>query len=418
MPFLGAYRPPIIDANFLNEYIPSGLRFTRANATATYFDRGGILRTAAANQPRFDYNPFTLAQRGLLMETSRVNVCIQSTALTSTNWTGSGITVPGAMDQTGIDGATSASTLTEAIAAVSHSVANNGNFSFVNATTYAQSWYVKPGTATRCQVTFNSGAFGTGQYANFGLTGAGSILASSGGTATIEQSANGFYRITWAAAATSSTSGSSAVLAFIDSDAATRLPTYLATGLTLIVASPQTEAGGYCTSYIPTTTASVTRIADALLKYQSTLRPQRQFSAYIEFIANSPTLRSNSAYLLYVDDQTANARLTIRACDVPSNFSPIVGFGNGSGISALTSSTALTHLQLVKLAMSIVPGINRLYQNGSSVAANTLNSLAIGRMPIGICCDSSAGRALDGWVRKFKYFSGKYSDAEMVSLTS
>ena len=49
-----------------------GGTFTRASS-GTYFDATGTMQTAAANVPRLDYNPATLAARGYLREPPRTN---------------------------------------------------------------------------------------------------------------------------------------------------------------------------------------------------------------------------------------------------------------------------------------------------------------------------------------------------------
>ncbi len=81
----------------------AGTSFTRAS-TATYFDSSGTLQTAATNTPRFDYDPSTLAFRGLLMERSRTNSIRNSTmtgavagspGTAPTNWSVSNITGAG-----------------------------------------------------------------------------------------------------------------------------------------------------------------------------------------------------------------------------------------------------------------------------------------------------------------------------------
>ncbi len=62
--------------------LPSSITFTRADAAtcATYFDKNGVLRTAAANIPRIDYDPATGVCKGLLSEESRTNLLLNSLA--------------------------------------------------------------------------------------------------------------------------------------------------------------------------------------------------------------------------------------------------------------------------------------------------------------------------------------------------
>lgn len=64
---------PALDLNFLSGgAIDPRIAFTRASG-ATYYDSTGTLQTATSNTPRLDYDPTTLALRGLLIEEQRTN---------------------------------------------------------------------------------------------------------------------------------------------------------------------------------------------------------------------------------------------------------------------------------------------------------------------------------------------------------
>ena len=56
------------------------ITFTRASI-GTYYDVAGVLQTATANTPRWDYDPVTHALRGLLIEEQRINVLLNSATL-------------------------------------------------------------------------------------------------------------------------------------------------------------------------------------------------------------------------------------------------------------------------------------------------------------------------------------------------
>lgn len=57
------------------------------NSVATYIDKTGTLKVAAVNQPRFDYNPATFEPKGLLIESSpATNLSSHSEDLTDAVW--------------------------------------------------------------------------------------------------------------------------------------------------------------------------------------------------------------------------------------------------------------------------------------------------------------------------------------------
>lgn len=69
----GAQKPSL-DFNFAAGNLDSRLVVTRAAGGATYFDSTGTLQIAAANTARIDYDPITLACRGLFDEAASKNL--------------------------------------------------------------------------------------------------------------------------------------------------------------------------------------------------------------------------------------------------------------------------------------------------------------------------------------------------------
>lgn len=65
---------------FAETPLASLMTFTRSS-TATYTGPDGVLRTAAVNEPRYDYDPVTGECRGLLVEEQRTNVALYSTGM-------------------------------------------------------------------------------------------------------------------------------------------------------------------------------------------------------------------------------------------------------------------------------------------------------------------------------------------------
>jgi len=68
---------PSLALNFLTGTLDSSITFTRAS-TATFIGSNGLIQSAAINEPRFDYDPVTLAPKGLLMEEQRTNLFLNS----------------------------------------------------------------------------------------------------------------------------------------------------------------------------------------------------------------------------------------------------------------------------------------------------------------------------------------------------
>lgn len=68
---------PSLALNFLTGTLDSSITFTRAS-TATFIGSNGLIQAAAINEPRFDYDPSTLALNGLLMEEQRTNLFLNS----------------------------------------------------------------------------------------------------------------------------------------------------------------------------------------------------------------------------------------------------------------------------------------------------------------------------------------------------
>lgn len=80
-PFVGG---PSLNLQFAGaNTLSSQITFTRAGVGGTYINSAGVITAASADQPRFDYDPVTLAALGLLIEESRQNLLLNSTTLST-----------------------------------------------------------------------------------------------------------------------------------------------------------------------------------------------------------------------------------------------------------------------------------------------------------------------------------------------
>lgn len=93
---------PALDWDFTLDTLPSELTLTRADAGYA-FNQSGQLTSYAADVARFDHEIGGSTKYGLLLEGARTNLCLQARDQTNASWTKSNCST--AKDQTGIDGA-------------------------------------------------------------------------------------------------------------------------------------------------------------------------------------------------------------------------------------------------------------------------------------------------------------------------
>jgi hypothetical protein len=78
----GAFAGASLNLDFTsgNNTLDPRITFTRST-TATFTGSNGLIQTAAINAPRFDYDPVTLAPKGLLIEEQRMNLLLNTSIL-------------------------------------------------------------------------------------------------------------------------------------------------------------------------------------------------------------------------------------------------------------------------------------------------------------------------------------------------
>ncbi len=203
--------------------------------------------SAAVYGPRFDYNPVTLAARGLLVEEQRTNLLTYSEDITQWSVAGGSRSSNTAVSP---DGQTTADTYTQSSGGdyLYHSAAISSS------TTYTLSVFLKAGTKTTARLWYATGGIGTYVFIDINLS-AGTIgSVSSGGGATaaaasIQAFGNGWYRV-----ALTGNLGANTVGYLVLGNDSTSGGVY--------IWGAQLEAGSFATSYLPTLASSVTRSAD------------------------------------------------------------------------------------------------------------------------------------------------------------
>jgi hypothetical protein len=159
-----------------------------------------------------------------------------------------------------------------------------------------------------------------------------------------------------------------ATTAFLQQEVLFTLTIGLTYDFTIRIAAPQMELGDYATTFIPTTTAAVTRIADAASKTGvSSLIGQNSGTLFVEWdnsnkslvnlietYNNASGLTGTSSIIL---QKSNNSQFNIRVFDSLNNYSVIFSATIPSGTN--------------KVALAYQPGLATLYLNGSLVGSNT-----------------------------------------------
>ena len=336
--------------------------FTRASS-GTYVGSDGLIKSATTNEARFDHNPITGESLGLLMEEARTNLAIYSEQFNDASWTKTSSTIA-ANTVISPDGLTTGDSITSSAGLLGRV---EQTISQTTGTTYTLSTFAKANQYTFCQLRITGTVVGAITRAYFDLT-TGTITGAANCTASITPAGNGWYRcsITY----TTILTAAATVRIYGQVDAADTVGDGTS-GIYLWGA--QMEAGAFPTSYIPTTTATVTRAADVASitgTNFSSWYNQTEGTVFAEF---TPRTFAQACGLLSLDDGTTSERLQTRL-STAGNGSFLVA--DGGSVQANFSTTNSTVLNTKgKLATSFVLNSFQACLNGELVASDTLGTL-------------------------------------------
>ena len=409
-----AYRlAPALSLQFAgSETLDPRITFSRTtNATRT--NTLGLIELVAINGPRFDYNPVTLAPKGLLIEEQRTNLLTYSAQFDNAAWSKGNSTIT-ADAIASPDGTVNADKLVEAATTTTHTITVTST-SFTSGTTYTYSIYVKAGERYRGLLTLTTGAvaFGSVVSANFNLQ-AETITAASGSpTVSIAAEGNGWYRLTITKAAVATASEAGLGIRLADATGAT---TYTGDGTSgYYIWGAQLEAGAFATSYIPTVAAQVTRTADVATMTGT------NFSDWYNQIEGTFDVDMS-----WVGLKTAAGQVFLQADDGTTSNRIIMGAGATNAMSMNTVSGGLADGAATTPATTYTPNVT--YKNALAVTTNSLQAAVNGvsgtvdttvTMPAVSTLRLGANTTTfnNVWLQRVTYYNRRLTSAELQGIT-
>lgn len=396
----------IEDGQFLTSYQPTTVTHTGRVSTASYYNSAGQIATAASGVARYNYNPSRLSVAATLMvEEARTNLLTYSSHFDNAVWNANLSTIT-ANSLTAPDGTLLADTLT--LTGFAGSIYQS--VTCLASTAYTGSVYLADGTIPASQM----------QFAFYDATN-GAFIATDVYPTPME--VVGLFR---RYAFTITTPAGCTSLRFYPVRSST-----LSSGAVYLWGA-QLEAGTYPTSYIPTTTAQVTRVADTATSAATTRVVEYATLSGANF---SKWFRPDEGSVLVSFDRAlaapstrAAVSLSINGGTLGNSFTVTAGMGNPAqqrchvvinnvAVAELAVSSAIVAGQIYEVACAYaandfsasIDGANVLTDTDCALPQVTQLSLGSSTTPLSV---------LNGHLQHVMYFPKRLTATELQALST
>lgn len=426
-----------MEMDFTRGVIDSRVTFSRADATpiAKYTSSTGVLTTvASAGDQRFDYDPISGSCRGLLIEKATTNLFTRSEEFDNGAWIRSATTTTGTSINAALapDGTTTADYVLESAVTANRYLAKDSGAPGASTEIRTVSFYVKGGLG-RQWVSLCAGNGSPGPY--YRITAdlsAGTIsstdLVNSGTwftttpTNKISAAGNGWYRISITGrlcqyyllspndAADPGNSGSNWGTGSYPGD----------TSKGVIVWGGQLEVG-ILSSYVKTTTATVTRAQDTALVTGTNFSNWYTGGTVGTFMASwygSP-LSASARSVIATNDQTTKHLHMYQTASAST-----LRLADYLAVTTVTTANNLTAGAVTKGAFSYNGTATSLCLNGGTVATGTL-AFSVAPTWLSIGGASTNGTSItdtaslnNDAISTIEYYPNRLTNAQMQVLTT
>ena len=385
-----------------------GLTFSRSTS-GTYINASGLVATATAGNPRFDYDPTTLQPRGLLIEGSANNLALRSddfnsTLTDGTQWATSGYT-SGTLSTTLPDGTTgNARRLSIASGAGSF---RSAAITVLASTAYTFSFWARNNGGSQARYRVWNVSAGS-SIVDYTLSGSNYVSQIGGANNTSS---------TWVRVSVSFTTpvGCTSIYVYpCSSDSGT---------VDLLVWGAQVELGSGASSYIPTGASTGSRAADSCVmtgtNFSSWFAGATEGVFFSEYEA--PRSLGSADYFCLGTQYAAGNFIGLSLNNANRYPQASISPGGGFRISGPITTTATTPMKHA----AKWSGVNNILviANGvvGSTHAATTGTPSLTMFSIGSSSSSgtaATGDYLNACVRRVKFWPTALSNAQIIALTT
>jgi hypothetical protein len=345
---------------------------------------------------RFDYDPVTLAPRGILIEEQRTNLLLRSEEFDNATWGksnfgGAGVPVVTANSGVSPDG---------------NATADRAQFTLNGGTTTSDRALLQQSVTivTSTAYTFSVWIRSLSGTVSMGI-GCDNVVGNTPITVTTA----------WQRFTASGTAAGTSGLAWLQLRGG-QTPTQSNTA-DVLVWGAQLEAGAFATSYIPTTASTVTRAPDIANVTVA------NFSSWY----NQPSGTFVTAF--DVLSTATNAKSAITTNDGTSNNINIIYVSTAATANMETRSGGSSQAALVPGSVTVNTAVAGAFAyrandfaaaiGGGAVSTDTSGAVAVGQTTLNIGYSSNyGGLYLNGHIRSIRYYPARLNNAQLQTLTA
>ena len=351
--------------------------------------------SSASNIPRLDYTNGSCPS--ILVEPQRTNLALRSEEFNVSPWTTLGTTTITPNATTAPDGNLTA----DLILGVDSTSNVNQIIAGTIGVVYTNSFYIKNNNSTQSQVLIRNSTSVVAANINW----SGSILTSiinNAGTTTFQDAGNGWYRII-------------STYTAVEATQRPRVYPTLNTNQSVYVWGAQLEVGANATSYIPTTSASVTRNADVISKTGiSSLIGQSEGTIYFE--ADIQKHNQSEFYIAISNGSSLGEAIYFQQ---PSSGALNILFRTSGLTPTIVISSANWNVGYNKIAIAYNSTLGEVFINGVSKGTVALSALpTCSQLTLGARPDNPGNLVGSGGYKIASLFKTRLTNTELAQLTT